>query len=123
VTRTTPAPQFSDNLAIDRLGNVWIHEDIPDDTAATPTNVHSKQYRDMQDELWVALPDHNGDGVTDGMYKFANMGNSAQATPCQNEWTGGEFNAGSGQTFFVNQQHADNPTWRVELDRRRAVLG
>jgi hypothetical protein len=116
-----PGLQYPDNLAIDRLGNVWIHEDIPDDTAATPTNVHSKQYRDMQDELWVALPDHNGDGMTDGMYKFANMGNSSQATPCQNEWTGGEFR--DMQTFFVNQQHADNPTWRVGLDRRRAVLG
>lgn len=117
-----PGLQFPDNIAIDKLGNVWIHEDIPDDTKATPTNVHSKQYRDMQDELWVALPDTNGDGMTDGLYKFANMGNSAQATPCQNEWTGGAFRD-SGATFFVNQQHADNPTWRVTVDRTRAVLG
>lgn len=100
--------QFPDNLAIDRKGNVWIHEDIPDDTKATPTNVHSKQYRDMQDELWVALPDGT-------LHKFANMGNSAQATPCQNEWTGGIFGPGPGGSFFVNQQHADNPTWLVEL--------
>jgi len=39
----------------------------------------------MQDELWVALPDLNGDGRSDGMYKFANMGNSDPAAPCQNE--------------------------------------
>jgi hypothetical protein len=108
-----PGLQFPDNLAIDGNGNVWIHEDIPDDTQATPTNVHSKQYRDMQDEVLVALPDGNGDGVTDGVFKFANMGNSATANPCQNEWTGGAFL--DADTFFVNQQHADNPTWRVAL--------
>src|SRR5262249_55883312 len=95
--------QFPDNLAFDRKGNLWIHEDIPDDTTPTgPTNVHSKQYRDMQDELLVALPDNNGDGVSDGVYKFADMGNSATATPCQNEWTGGAFL--DNGTFFVNQQ-------------------
>jgi hypothetical protein len=105
--------QFPDNLAFDRKGNLWIHEDIPDDTQATPTNVHSKQYRDMQDELLVALPDNNGDGVSDGVYKFANMGNSASANACQNEWTGGAFL--DNGTFFVNQQHADNPTWRVTI--------
>jgi hypothetical protein len=105
--------QFPDNLAFDRKGNLWIHEDIPDDIQATPTNVHSKQYRDMQDELWVALPDNNGDGASDGVYKFANMGNSATATPCQNEWTGGAFL--DNGTFFVNQQHADSPTWRVTI--------
>jgi Bacterial protein of unknown function (DUF839) len=114
-----PGLQFPDNLAIDRKGNVWIHEDIPDDTAAAPTNVHSKQYRDMQDELVVALADKNGDGATDGVYKFANMGNSASATPCQNEWTGGAFL--TDQLFFVNQQHADNPTWEVELQRGKPL--
>jgi hypothetical protein len=81
--------------------------------------VHSKQYRDMQDELVVALPDKNGDGATDGVYKFANMGNSASATPCQNEWTGGAFL--TDQLFFVNQQHADNPTWEVELQRGKPL--
>jgi hypothetical protein len=110
-----PGLQFPDNLTIDHQGNVWIHEDIPDDTKATPTNVHSKQYRNMQDELWVALPDKNGDGVSDGMHKFANMGNSQTATPCQNEWTGGAFL--DSRTFFVNQQHADNPTWKVQLQK------
>jgi len=117
----TPGLQFPDNIAIDRLGNVWIHEDIPDDFQATPTNKHSKQYQDMQDELWVALPDDNRDGKTDGMFKFADLGNSATATPCQNEWTGGQFR--DINTFFVNQQHADNPTYQVTLDRQRAVLG
>jgi len=116
-----PGLQFPDNIAIDRLGNVWIHEDIPDDIRPTPTNVHSKQYRDMQDELWVALPDRNGDGMSDGLFKFANMGSSPTAGPCQNEWTGGEFR--DVGTFFVNQQHADNITWQVRLDRQRAVLG
>jgi Bacterial protein of unknown function (DUF839) len=108
-----PGLQFPDNLAIDTKGNVWIHEDIPDDTNVPPTNVHSKQYRNMQDELWVALPDKNGDGASDGLSKFANMGNSQTATPCQNEWTGGAFLDPS--TFFVNQQHADSPTWKVSL--------
>jgi secreted PhoX family phosphatase len=108
-----PGLQFPDNLAFDRKGNLWVHEDIPDDTQSTPTNVHSKQYRDMQDELLVALPDNNGDGVSDGVYKFANMGNSASANPCQNEWTGGAFL--DNGTFFVNQQHADSPTWRVTI--------
>ncbi len=75
----------------------------------------------MQDELWVALPDLNGDGRSDGMYKFANMGNSDPAAPCQNEWTGGAFR--DLGTFFVNQQHLGNPTYQVTLDRRRAVLG
>lgn len=107
--------QFPDNLEFDHKGNLYVHEDIPDDIQATPTNVHSKQYRNMQDELWVALPDRNGDGVSDGMYKFANMGNSPTATPCQNEWTGGEFR--DSQRFFVNQQHADSITWMVTLER------
>ncbi len=101
--------QFPDNLAIDRKGNVWIHEDIPDGST-----VHTKQFRDMQDELWVALPDKDGDGLSDGLHKFANMGNSSTATPCQNEWTGGAFQ--DDRAFFVNQQHADNPTWQVELE-------
>jgi secreted PhoX family phosphatase len=115
---TTPGTvqglQYPDNLAIDAKGNVWIHEDIPDGTG-----VHTKQSRNMQDELWVALPDDNGDGMSDGLYKFANMGNSATATGCQNEWTGGAF-TGSG-LFFVNQQHADSPTWRVELQHGGAL--
>ena len=115
---TTPGTvtglQYPDNLAIDRKGNVWIHEDIPDGAG-----VHTKQSRNMQDELWVALADKNGDGMNDGMYKFANMGNSATAGPCQNEWTGGAFHDDS--TFFVNQQHADSPTWKVELQRGGAL--
>lgn len=114
-----PGLQFPDNLAFDSKGNLWIHEDIPDDTAATPTNVHSKQYRNMQDELWVALPDKNGDGVSDGLAKFANMGNSATATRCQNEWTGGAFL--DSNTFFVNQQHADSPTWKVVLQNGKPI--
>lgn len=108
-----PGLQFPDNLAIDRQGNVWIHEDIPDDTKTVPTNVHSKQYRDMQDELWVATPDGR-------MFKVANMGNSSAAAPCQNEWTGGIFD---GTTFFVNQQHAENPTWQVTLQGGAALFG
>jgi hypothetical protein len=114
-----PGLQYPDNLAVDAKGNVWIHEDIPDDTKAIPTNVHSKQYRNMQDEVWVAVPDRNGDGVSDGLYKFANMGNSQTATPCQNEWTGGAFL--DSNTFFVNQQHADNPTWKVELQHGKPL--
>jgi hypothetical protein len=43
------------------------------------------------------------------------MGNSQTATPCQNEWTGGAFL--DSRTFFVNQQHADNPTWKVQLQK------
>ena len=109
--------QFPDNLAFDRTGNLIIHEDIPDGA----TNIHGKQFRDQQDELWVALPDENGDGMSDGLFKLADMGNSPTATPCQNEWTGGQLF--SNRTLFVNQQHADNPTWRVEFPKGNELNG
>lgn len=48
-------------------------------------------------------------------------GQFSPASPCQNEWSGGEFR--DIGTFFVNQQHLDNPTYQIVLDRRRAVLG
>ncbi len=116
-----PGLQFPDNLAFDRKGNLYIHEDIPDDTKATPTNVHSKQYRNMQDELWVAVPDRNGDGTSAALYKFANMGNSATATPCQNEWTGGIFL--DGKTLFVNQQHATTRRGRSRCNAATTCTG
>ena len=75
-----------------------IERDYPEAKVKVETR---KQYRNMQDELWVALPDKNGDGVSDGLYKFANMGNSQTATRCQNEWTGGVFLDPS--TFFVKK--------------------
>jgi hypothetical protein len=109
--------QFPDNLAFDRKGNLIIHEDIPDGA----TNIHSKQFRDQQDELWVALPDENGDGVSDGLFKLADMGNSPSAAPCQNEWTGGLLVG--DHTLFINQQHADNPTWRVEFLKGKELNG
>lgn len=107
--------QFPDNLAFDPRGNLYIHEDIPDDTANPPTNVHSKQFRDQQDELWVA-PDKNGDGVADELSKVADLGNtSGQSFPCQHEWTGGLF---VGSTFYVNAQHgADSPTIKVTFPK------
>jgi len=51
----------------------------------------------MQDELWVALPDKNGDGLSDGTYKFANMGNSPTATHAR---TSGPAERSSTRTTF-----------------------
>jgi len=110
--------QYPDNLNFDVRGNLWIHEDIPDDTSTPPTNIHSKQFKNQQDELWVAVLDGSGANLSPGttLYKFANMGNSATATPCQNEWTGGVF-APDGHTFYINQQHANNPTYTLDLSQ------
>lgn len=105
--------QFPDNLAFDPSGNLYIHEDVADDTGTSPTDVHSKQFRDQQDELWVARPDRNRDDRSDGLGRFANLANSPHASPCQNEWTGGVF--GPNGDFYVNQQHADGITWRVRF--------
>ncbi len=108
--------QFPDNINFDVRGNLWIHEDIPDDFAATPTNIHSKQFKNQQDELWVAVLDPSGANLSPGttLYKFANLANSATARPCENEWTGGIF-APNGHTYYINQQHANNPTYTLEL--------
>jgi secreted PhoX family phosphatase len=43
------------------------------------------------------------------------MRNSAAAKPCENEFTGGVF-ASDGETLYINQQHADNPTVVVKFD-------
>jgi len=123
--------QFPDNLAFDKLGHLWVHEDIPDGSTfpANGTDV-SKQVRDQQDELYVYVlnkagdaivpnPDTSGPGISGG-YKAADMQNapaaqnSPAATPCQDEFTGGIF-AQDGQTLYINQQHASNPTLTVRI--------
>lgn len=124
--------QYPDNIAFDARGNLYIHEDIPDNFNIDPVtgrfktgtnagkepstetkDVHTKQFRNQQDELWVAILNGDGTGLADGqLHKFADLANSRDAVPCENEWTGGFF---VGETFYVNQQHADNPTWRVDL--------
>lgn len=121
--------QFPDNLAFDGRGNLWVHEDIPDGSTfpANGTDV-GKQARDQQDELYayvlgkdgttiVPNPDATGPGVSGG-YKAADMRTSSGAAaanlPCDNEFTGGVFGQ-DGQTLFINQQHAENPTLTVRF--------
>ncbi|MFM2078098.1 MAG: hypothetical protein RJA49_1988, partial [Actinomycetota bacterium] len=118
--------QFPDNIAFDREGNLWVHEDIPDGATFPASGVDvSKQVRDQQDELYVfvldkkgaaivANPDSSGPGLSGG-YKAADMRSSVAATPCENEFTGGVF-AKNGTTLYINQQHADNPTLLVKFD-------
>src|SRR5262245_35213744 len=46
--------QFPDNLAFDKLGHLWVHEDIPDGNTFPATGVDvTKQNRNQQDELYV----------------------------------------------------------------------
>lgn len=100
----TEGLQYPDNIAFDPRGNLWIHEDIPDGT---------KLAVDQQDELYVATPSRRAAGPAASVVKFADNATSPSATPCQNEWTGGEF--GPDGTFWINQQHADNVMWKVQL--------
>jgi secreted PhoX family phosphatase len=100
----TQGLQYPDNIAFDPNGNLWIHEDIPDGT---------KLAINQQDELYVATPSHKAGGQADKVVKFADLATSPSATPCQNEWTGGVF--GPDGSFWVNQQHADNVMWKVQL--------
>lgn len=118
--------QFPDNLAFDKAGNLWVHEDIPDNNGTFPANGVdvSKQARDQQDELYVyvlnksgdaivANPDTSGPGVSGG-YKAADMRTSPGARACENEFTGGIF-SNNGKTLYMNQQHWDNPTLAIKF--------
>ncbi len=118
--------QFPDNIAFDGDGNLWVHEDIPDGTTFPASGLDvTKQVRNQQDELYVFVLNRKGDAIVanpstagpgvSGGYKAADMRNSATATPCENEFSGGIFDA-EGETLFINQQHANNPTLRVEID-------
>ena len=70
-----------DNLANGPDGKLWIVED----------NVPS--------DIWVALPDTNGDGASDGVYLFASLKDSDA------EGTGIYFGK-NRRTLFVNIQHS-----------------
>jgi hypothetical protein len=70
-----------DNLAKGPDGKLWIVED----------NVPS--------DIWVALPDKDGDGASDGVYLFASLKDSDA------EGTGIYFGK-DPQTLFVNVQHS-----------------
>jgi secreted PhoX family phosphatase len=118
--------QFPDNLAFDGRGHLWVHEDIPDSTAAFPASGVdvSKEQRDQQDELYVFVldkagdqlvpnPDTSGPGISLG-YKAADMRTSPAGVPCENEFTGGIFGQ-DGKTLYINQQHHDNPTVAVRI--------
>ena len=115
--------QFPDNLAFDKLGHLWVHEDIPDGSTFPPTGFDvTKQVRNQQDELYVFVlnaagdaivpnPDPTGPGVSGG-YKAADMRTGAGASACANEFTGGIFD---GQTLYINQQHGSNPTLSARI--------
>jgi hypothetical protein len=119
--------QFPDNLAFDKAGHLWVHEDIPDGSSFPASGIDvSKQVRNQQDELYVfvlnkqgnaieANPDSSGPGVSGG-YKAADMRTSPGAAghPCENEFTGGIFSQ-NGKTLYINQQHWDNPTLAVDI--------
>jgi len=118
--------QFPDNLAFDGRGHLWVHEDIPDSTAAFPSNGVdvSKEQRNQQDELYVFVlnkagdqilpnPETTGPGVSGG-YKAADMRASPAGVPCENEFTGGVFGQ-DGKTRYISQQHHDNPTIAIRI--------
>ena len=117
--------QFPDNIAFDKAGRLWVHEDIPDGSTFPTSGIDvSKQVRDQQDELYVFQlnkrgdaivpnPDTTGPGISGG-YKAADMRTSPGAAPCQNEFTGGIFSQ-TGTTLYINQQHATNPTLSVGI--------
>ena len=121
--------QFPDNIAFDGYGHLWVHEDIPDNSGTFPANGNdvSKQARNQQDELYVFVLNHKGDAIVpnadttgpgiSGGYKAADMRTSPGAQPshpCENEFTGGIFGP-DGKTFYVNQQHWDNPTLTIKI--------
>jgi hypothetical protein len=121
--------QFPDNIAFDGNGNLWVHEDIPDNNGSFPANGNdvSKQARDQQDELYVYVLNHRGDAIVpnpdttgpgiSGGYKAADMRTSPGAQPshpCENEFTGGIFGQ-DGKTLYINQQHWDNPTLTIKI--------
>jgi hypothetical protein len=116
--------QFPDNIAFDGRGHLWVHEDIPDSSApftlpASGTDV-SKQVRNQQDELWVYELNATGDAIIPVVgspslgAKAADMQSSRSGAgePCANEFTGGVF-AADGTTLYINQQHLQNPTFKV----------
>jgi secreted PhoX family phosphatase len=117
--------QFPDNLAFDGKGHLWVHEDIPDSNGSFPANGIDvgKQTRNQQDELYTYVLNSDGSAIVpnantsgpgiSGGYKAADMRTSSNATPCQNEFTGGIF-GWDGRTLYINQQHADNPTLTIK---------
>lgn len=88
VAQNQQGPQFPDNIAFDGSGNLWVHEDIADDTAAVPTNIHSKQYRNQQDELYAYVLNATGTAIVSnpaglggsGGYKRQTYGRRTRAT-------------------------------------------
>lgn len=70
-----------DNLANSRDGKLWVVED----------NTNS--------DIWVALPDRNGDGLSDGVHLFASLKDAPA------EGTGIYFGK-DPRTLFVNIQHS-----------------
>ena len=53
-----------DNLLFDKNSNLYITED-PSVSFVTSTN--------RADDVWVALPDKDGDGMSDGLYRFLSI--------------------------------------------------
>lgn len=59
-----PADRFQmpDNLAFDARGNLFILEDMSGSLMRS---------LNRNDDVWAALPDEDGDGLSDGVYRFA----------------------------------------------------
>jgi secreted PhoX family phosphatase len=73
-----------DNLASDNAGNLYIVED------------------NSPSDVWVASPDHDGDGTADGVSLFVTL-----TTPGA-EGTGIYFPRTMPRTMLINVQHAGN---------------
>lgn len=85
---------WPDNLAFDPQGNLYILEDLPGG---------EMKAQNVTDDVWVATPDRNGDGLADGVYRFAAWASSAV------EPSGAVFSA-DGKTMYINRLEASDAT-------------
>lgn len=75
-----------DNIVFDKKGNLYITED-PSDSFIRSTS--------RTDDVWVALPDKDGDGMSDGLYRFLSI------DTCEGEPSGIFFDK-SGRRLYLN---------------------
>ena len=90
-----------DNLAFDKKGNLYITED-PSDSFIRTTN--------RTDDVWVALPDKDGDGMSDGLYRFLSI------DTCEGEPSGVFFDKSGGKLYLnivPNKPHGRSATYVI----------